>query len=780
MNRSWSSLVAVVVVVCLGVGVAWAGWARDGVPLATSFTYQTRVAATDDDAAVVAFTHEGRVRAQKLDGWGNVLWPDGGVPVSDQIYAQASPNVVSDGAGGVIVVWGHNWQIWAQRVDAGGARCWGDDGVAVCGLLFGDRNYPALVGDGQGGAVVVWFDRRDGSWDIHAQRVDASGSMLWTAGGLPVCTAAGGQDQHWLAPDGSGGAVFVWRDARAGNLDIYAQRVRGDGQIAWPADGLGVCTEPHDQHDPWIASDGEGSVYLAWQDQRGSAADVFVQRISLAGEPAWATDGVMVCGASTVERLPRLVAGPSGAIVVWEDRRADAGDLYAQRVGTDGSLLWTAGGVPVCVAPEAQNDPFLAADGTGGIVVAWQDGRGSCRAQHLDAGGVATWADTGVRLGSPAADHGHVRITGDGAGGAVVVFSDETPGGWAGAQRVDRQGHWGYPCPEIASASDVPGDQGGLVNLAWHASRLDPWPLGEISVYSLWRALPAARVAMLSPQTPVTVTEVGLPGIRHQVLGDREFFWEYLHSVTAYQLPAYASAVPTLLDSTAVHSGRHDFQVIAHGQDQDDWWASPPDSGYSVDNLAPPMPLNLTGEQVYGSVALALAWDACPEADVGHYAVHRGESPDFVPGPDNLIGTPVASAYVDEDWPHGGSFCYAVAAVDVHGNVSGFARLTPEMVTAVAGPTPLPTCLEPNVPNPFNPATCIRFSLPAAGPVRLVVFDERGRRVRVLVHGERQPGRHRVIWDGRDDRGRDVPAGVYLCRLVAADATSCRKLALVR
>jgi hypothetical protein len=318
------------------------------------------------------------------------------------------------------------------------------------------------------------------------------------------------------------------------------------------------------------------------------------------------------------------------------------------------------------------------------------------------------------------------------------------------------------------------------VNLAWHASRLDPWPLGEISVYSLWRALPPARVAMLSSQTPVTVTEVGLPGIRHQVLGDREFFWEYLHSVTACQLPAYASAVPTLFDSTAVHSGRHDFQVIAHGQDQDDWWASPPDSGYSVDNLAPPMPGNLTGEQVYGSVALALAWDACPQPDLAHYAVHRGDNPDFVPGPGNLIATPTASAHVDEDWPQGGTFCYAVGAVDIHGNVSAFARLTPDMVTAVAGETPSTTRLEPGVPNPFNPATAIGFALPAAGPVQLAIFDGRGRRVRVLVAGERPAGRHTAVWDGRDDRGHAMPAGIYLCRLVAAGETRCGKLTLVR
>jgi hypothetical protein len=88
--------------------------------------------------------------------------------------------------------------------------------------------------------------------------------------------------------------------------------------------------------------------------------------------------------------------------------------------------------------------------------------------------------------------------------------------------------------------------------------------------------------------------------------------------------------------------------------------------------------------------------------------------------------------------------------------------------------------LSPSYPNPFNPMTQLRYRLPAAGPVRLAVYDAAGRRVRVLVAGERVAGEHPVSWDGRDDGGRELPSGLYLCELRAGGQRAVRKLVLAR
>jgi photosystem II stability/assembly factor-like uncharacterized protein len=83
-------------------------------------------------------------------------------------------------------------------------------------------------------------------------------------------------------------------------------------------------------------------------------------------------------------------------------------------------------------------------------------------------------------------------------------------------------------------------------------------------------------------------------------------------------------------------------------------------------------------------------------------------------------------------------------------------------------------------PNPFDDSAAIRFSLSRAGEARVAVFDAAGRRVRTLREGLAAAGMHRLSWDGRDARGRDVPAGVYFVRLRTEDGTETRKVQRVR
>lgn len=73
-------------------------------------------------------------------------------------------------------------------------------------------------------------------------------------------------------------------------------------------------------------------------------------------------------------------------------------------------------------------------------------------------------------------------------------------------------------------------------------------------------------------------------------------------------------------------------------------------------------------------------------------------------------------------------------------------------------------------PNPFRTATTVRFSLGEAARVEVEIFDVTGRKVRVLARSHRSAGEHRIAWDGRDDAGRALSPGLYLCRVRAGDA----------
>ncbi|MBU2502139.1 right-handed parallel beta-helix repeat-containing protein [bacterium] len=105
------------------------------------------------------------------------------------------------------------------------------------------------------------------------------------------------------------------------------------------------------------------------------------------------------------------------------------------------------------------------------------------------------------------------------------------------------------------------------------------------------------------------------------------------------------------------------------------------------------------------------------------------------------------------------------------------------VVSAVGEPDagiPGRLALLPNVPNPFNPATVIRYDLPGDGRVRIEVFDMAGRLVDVILDEVQSAGDREVTWRGRDDRGRSAASGLYFVRLRFGGETQVRKIMLAR
>ena len=131
--------------------------------------------------------------------------------------------------------------------------------------------------------------------------------------------------------------------------------------------------------------------------------------------------------------------------------------------------------------------------------------------------------------------------------------------------------------------------------------------------------------------------------------------------------------------------------------------------------------------------------------------------------------------------------------IDAAGNVAFYStEYDPEAMMAVIEellesgtpvedvPTPASPLQLRAAPNPFNPMTVVSFELPAAATVTLDLHDARGSRVRRLLAESRAAGSHDLTFDGRDDAGRELAAGLYLLRLRAGRDTATRKLTLVR
>jgi hypothetical protein len=622
--------------------------------------------------------------------------------------------------------------IYVQRVDAAGSVLWTADGKFVCADSL-EQLTPYVAADGVGGAIIAWNDYRDGTSvpDIYAQRFDASGDTLWAANGVAVVEQPGSQWAGDFLTE-EGGAIFAWGDYRGADNDIYAQKLDASGNPVWTENGVALCTAAGTQKRPAMASDGSGGIYVFWSDDRSSYFDIYGQHVHSAGVPVWTPDGQLICTSMWNKEFVEVISDQrGGSIVAWTDMGDELGDVFAQRVDAAGTAQWGSSGVPVC-------------------------------------------AEGGEQIGA--------QIISDGVGGVIAAWADKRAGNWdVYAQRVTRQGYWGYPCPMISSIEDIPADQGGQTWMTFDRSRLDIWQTPEILQYTIWKNLGVEEEAAMKRHGVVLSSPAEA---KPEMVGKALYYspaggWALVGATSAYQMPEYGYVAMTLRDSTSADPALEYYFVSAMGFGLADHWESPVMAGYSVDNLAPGMPLGLAASHI-GDTGLWIHWNPNPEDDVSHYAVYRGTHENFVPDQTSLIGTAADTVYIDEN-TGGIDYYYKISAFDVHENEGPRALLTPDMITGTVDiDRHYSNALFQNAPNPFTSSTAITFSIEKEGRVRLSVFDAKGRLVRVLVNDVRSPQRYVEEWDGRDSEGRRVAAGTYFYRLEIPGWTAVKKMTTAR
>ncbi len=368
-------------------------WNLDGVAICTASGRQDcpQIVSDGQGGAIITWmdSRDGLdIYAQAIDSSGNVKWSSNGILISDNTCEQ--PQLVSDGQGGAVIIWwdyrnspggwGTN-DIYAQAVDSTGLLKWSLDGVAIC-TASGSQEYPDIVSDGQDGAIITWVDYRTGDYDIYAQAIDGNGKIKWAIDGLIICTAYGGQNYPRIFSDEQKGAIITWMDYRNGNCDIYAQAINSTGIVKWGQDGVAVSNAPNAQEYTCLATDGHGGAIIAWNDQRNGTGvyDVYVQSIDSTGITQWSADGIPVCTASGNQFTQSIIHdGENGTIIVWQDERNGNWDIYAQNIDSVGLIKWGYNGIPICVASNTQTNPRIDVNGYGGAVITWEDYRNGSR-----------------------------------------------------------------------------------------------------------------------------------------------------------------------------------------------------------------------------------------------------------------------------------------------------------------------------------------------------------------------------------------------------------------
>ena len=297
--------------------------------------------------------------------------------------------------------------------------------------------------------------------------------------------------------------------------------------------------------------------------------------------------------------------------------------------------------------------------------------------------------------------------------------------------------------------------------------------------------IPAAPVVSSASLTSVTVAWTA-PANAGPAIGDYDYRYRVTSpqgswtEVTTTTITGLSATITQLTEGT-----EYDVQVRATNDEGTSGWSDPgtgTPTGATEAGALSNAPENL--QATAGDAEATLRWDAPINdsgADITGYAYRYKESGgDFIAYtdiPESGPGQANARSYTVTELTNGLEYVFHVRALNQHGGgLPAEATVTlPGIVSSESEELPAEVTLSANYPNPFNPETTIRYALPQAGEVRLVVYDLLGHEVAILVEGSKPAGDHTVRF-----RAGNLASGLYVYRLQAQDKTIVRTMILVK
>jgi hypothetical protein len=336
-----------------------------------------------------------QIYVQKIDVEGNPVWPDStGIRLHTTDLDEKEPKICSDGLGGAFIAWtGYN-SYYRNKTFV--AHIESNANIPIAYVITGeadsitDENANGIFSDGAGGAIVYW---RSGvfDFDVYAARLNADCETLWVK---PVCALQGDMNNQLnpIGLMGDGFMYFVWSDLRSYmDYDLYGQKFDMNGNPLWGINGIPICDEVNDQVPTDLAQNGEGNIYVIWQDFRsGINNDVYLQKLSgVDGDLLFLETGLPVAVETNGDQwnAKMWVADWDGVFTLWEDLRNPLGaDIYASHFNPNGTMLggWNNNGDVVCDFYNRQIFPQVVGNFHNGLFAFWEEARSSGKAELLN------------------------------------------------------------------------------------------------------------------------------------------------------------------------------------------------------------------------------------------------------------------------------------------------------------------------------------------------------------------------------------------------------------
>jgi hypothetical protein len=375
-------------------------------------------------------------------------------------------------------------QLHVQKISPEGDFLWGEEGILIgSGCSADDQCDSYAITDGSGGAIVIWMEHLpQPEGEPEPSYFQTHAAKIDSEGNIKWRRDIPGIDE--AIPDGSGGVIIAYTDPYD---NISVLKIDSEGNLPWGEDGVSLNLREYTALG--VASDNLGGVIVVGYAYQGGRPIVYAQRVDSEGNILWQTGGVQAC-VGPAEGAQVVSDGSGGGIIAYmrdipcEDGRIGYcdSDIYAQRIDAEGNVLWGPDGVPICAGPSVPNSPRIVTDGVGGAIIFFTfiGDYAAFRAGRIDADGHVLWEQEADLWGG--------MIVSDGSGGVISVWYGEE-GTNAVAQRLDATGRklWGpdgttVPLRDRQWSLAAPDGAGGVF-ISWSAAEFKGRELSEVSYY---------------------------------------------------------------------------------------------------------------------------------------------------------------------------------------------------------------------------------------------------------------------------------------------------------
>lgn len=197
--------------------------------------------------------------------------------------------------------------------------------------------------------------------------------------------------------------------------------------------------------------------------------------------------------------------------------------------------------------------------------------------------------------------------------------------------------------------------------------------------------------------------------------------------------------------------------------------------------LAPPLPVENVQLTDFGSNFATLSWDPSPIGDLAGYKIYYDTDDEDFPYRFSVdVGN--KTSHTIDNLINTATYFFAVVTYDIDGNESWYTKANESVrLAAEEESINLPNSIGlTNFPNPFNPSTTIHYTLPEESEVEIIIYDLVGKKVAIIMKSTQPSGTHSLQWNGTDQQGNLVPAGIYFYQLRAGDFVQTKKMVLMK